>query len=130
MSTDAFDYVKSINQSKKNMMRGTENDDLAEKAYQPYLTNRSLSYFIDTILMANEMNMRPDADNKLQYEYLLNSVRPRKRFAKWVKPNEDNDLNVIMEYTSCSLQKAREYLMILSDEQLLVMKEKLEKGGK
>jgi hypothetical protein len=80
--------------------------------------------------MANEMNMRPDADNKLQYEYLLNSVRPRKRFAKWVKPNEDNDLNVIMEYTGCSLHKAREYLMILSDEQLLVMKEKLEKGGK
>ena len=128
--SDAFDYVKSINQTKKNMMRETENDDLAEKAYQPYLTNRSLSYFIDTILMANEMNMRPDADNKLQYEYLLNSVRPRKRFAKWVKPNEDNDLNVIMEYTGCSLHKAREYLLILSDEQLLVMKEKLEKGGK
>jgi len=128
--SDAFDYVKSINQTKTNMMRDTENDDLAEKSYAPYLTNRSLSYFIDTILMANEMNMRPDADNKLQYEYLLNSVRPRKRFAKWVKPNEDNDLNVIMEYNGCSMQKAREYLMILSDEELLVMKEKLEKGGK
>lgn len=128
--SDAFDYVKSINQTKKNMMRDTENDDLAEKSYAPYLTNRSLSYFIDTILLANEMNMRSSVDNKLQYEFFLNSVRPRKRFAKWVKVTEDNDLNVIMEYTGCSMSKAQEYLMILSDEQLLVMKEKLEKGGK
>ena len=126
---DAFDYVKSINQTKKNMMRDTENDDLAERAYQPFLTNRSLSYFIDTVLLANEMNMRHDADNKLQYEYFLNSVRPRKRFAKWVKNNTDNDLEIIMEYHDCSLQKAREYARVLSDDALLVMKEKLEKGG-
>jgi regulator of sigma D len=126
---DAFDYVKSINQTKKNMMRDTENDDLAERAYQPFLTNRSLSYFIDTVLLANEMNMRYDADNKLQYEYFLNSVRPRKRFAKWVKNNTDNDLEIIMEYHDCSLQKAREYARVLSDDALSVMKEKLEKGG-
>ena len=126
---DAFDYVKSINQTKKNMMRDTENDDLAERAYQPFLTNRSLSYFIDTVLSANEMNMRHDADNKLQYEYFLNSVRPRKRFAKWVKNNTDNDLEIIMEYHDCSLQKAREYARVLSDDVLSVMKEKLEKGG-
>ena len=126
---DAFDYVKSINQTKKNMMRDTENDDLAERAYQPFLTNRSLSYFIDTVLLANEMNMRHDADNKLQYEYFLNSVRPRKRFAKWVKNNTHNDLEIIMEYHDCSLQKAREYARVLSDDALSVMKEKLEKGG-
>jgi len=96
--SDAFDYVKSINQTKENMMRDTENDELAERAYEPFLTNRSLSYFIDTVLLANEMNMRQDADKKLQYEYFLNSVRPRKRFAKWVKNNTDNDLEIIMEY--------------------------------
>jgi len=128
--SDAFDYVKSINQTKENMMRGTENDDLAEKSYEPFLTNRSLSYFIDTVLLANEMNMRQDADKKLQYEYFLNSVRPRKRFAKWVKSNTDNDLEIIMEYHQCSLQKAREYGRILTDDMLSVMRKKLEKGGK
>lgn len=128
--SDAFDYVKSINQTKTNMMRGTENDDLSERAYEPFLTNRSLSYFIDTVLLANEMNMRQDADKKLQYEYFLNSVRPRKRFAKWVKNNTDNDLEIIMEYHQCSLQKAREYARILTDDMLSVMREKLEKGGK
>ena len=128
--SDAFDYVKSINQTKENMMRGTDNDDLAEKSYEPFLTNRSLSYFIDTVLLANEMNMRQDADKKLQYEYFLNSVRPRKRFAKWVKSNTDNDLEIIMEYHQCSLQKAREYGRILTDDMLSVMRKKLEKGGK
>jgi len=127
---NAFDYVKSINQTKKNLMRDTENDDLAEKSYQPFLTNRSLSYFIDTVLMSNEMNMRSSTDNLLQYEFYLNSIRPRKRFAKWVKPEEDNDLTTIIEYMKCSIQKAREYQLILSDEQLSVMKQKLEKGGK
>ena len=127
---DAFDYVKSINQTKENLMRGSENDDLSEREYQPYLTNRSLSYFIDTILLANEMNMREFADKKLQYEYLLNSVRSRKRFAKWIKPETDDDLQTVMEYCQCSLPKAREYLTVLSNDQISIMKKKIEKGGK
>ena len=50
-----FDYINSINFTKKNLMRGTENDDLAEKGYVPYITNKTLSYFTDTLLYANEM---------------------------------------------------------------------------
>ena len=122
--SDAFDYVRSINQTKENMMRGTENDDLAEKSYESFLTNRSLSYFIDTVLLANEMNMRQDADKKLQYEYFLNSVRPRNRLAMWVKSNTANDLEIIMDYHQCSLQKARQYGRIFTADILPVMRKK------
>ena len=65
-----FDFVNSINITKKNLMRGSYNDELSEKAYIPFLTNRSLSYFTDTLLYANEMNRYSTLDNKLQYEYL------------------------------------------------------------
>ena len=80
-----FDYVNSINHGKKNLMEGTDNDELAESDYVPFLTNRSLSYFTDTIYYSNEINQYPHADNKLQYDYLINSIRPKKRYAKWVK---------------------------------------------
>jgi len=78
-----FDYVNSINSTKKNLMRGTDNDRLAEKEYAPFLTNRTLSYHHDTVALANEMNQRSQLEHLLQYEFLLNSVRPKKRFAKW-----------------------------------------------
>ena len=69
-----FDFVNSINHKKNNMMRDTENDELAESSYVPFLTNRQLSYFPDTLFYANQMNILHNADNKLQYEYLLNSI--------------------------------------------------------
>ena len=72
-----FDFVNSINFTKKNMMRDTANDDLAEKSYVPFLTNRSLSYFTDTLLYANEMNKLHQLDNKLQYEFFLNTIRKK-----------------------------------------------------
>ena len=75
-----FDYVNSINHTKKNLMVDTDNDRLAESAYVPYLTNKSLSYFADTLMYANKVNVFADLDKKLQYEYLLNSIRPRKGF--------------------------------------------------
>ena len=72
-----FDFVNSINDSKKNLMVGTENDELAEKGYNPFLINKAFSYFIDTILYANEINQYSHLDNKLQYEYYLNGI-PKK----------------------------------------------------
>ena len=63
-----FDYVNSVTDNKKNMMVGTENDELAEKSYNPFLSNKSLSYYMDTILYANEINQYSMLDNKLQYE--------------------------------------------------------------
>ena len=83
-----FDYVNSINFTKKNLMKNTANDELAEKDYVPFLTNKSLSYFTDTLLYANEMNRYHFLDKRLQYEFYLNSIRKKKRFAKWAKAED------------------------------------------
>jgi hypothetical protein len=127
--SNPFDYLNSINTNKNNMMRGSENDELAEKDYTPYMINRGLSYFNDTILIANEMNMRADVDKKLQYEFLLNIVRPRKRFSKWFKKDEDGDLEVVKEYYGYSNRHALQALSILSKNDIEKIKIKLEKGG-
>ena len=81
-----FDYVTSINSTKKNMMRDSENDELSEKGYEPWLTNTALSYFPDTILYANEMNTYHQLEKRPQYEYLINTIRPKKRWSKWPPP--------------------------------------------
>ena len=112
-----FDFVNSINITKKNLMRGSYNDELSEKAYIPFLTNRSLSYFTDTLLYANEMNRYPTLDNKLQYEYLLNSIRTKKRFSKWFKKGDAKQLELIAKYLKVSLREAKEYQKVLTDNQ-------------
>jgi hypothetical protein len=127
--TNPFDYTNSINTTKKNLMRGTANDKLAEKEYAPFLTNRALSYHNDTVFYANEMNTRHHADNILQYEYLLNIVRPKKRYAKWAKKDNDGDVSVVKEYYGYNDSKAQQALSILTKEQLIEIRHLLEKGG-
>ena len=121
-----FEYLNSINMTKKDIMA----DDIAEKAYLPYMVNRSLSYFNDTVLMANEMNMKHHLDNKLQYSFLINIVRKRKRFSKWNKPEVQNDIDVVKEYYGYSNDKARQVLPLLSSSQLSELKIKVNKGGR
>ena len=124
-----FDYLNTINVTKKNMMRGSENDELAEKEYNAFIVNRGLSLFQDTIALANEMNIHHDADNNLQYEFLINIVRPRKRFSKWYKKEEDGDLEAVKEYYGYSNEKAIQALTVLTRDNIITIKEKLEKGG-
>jgi hypothetical protein len=123
-----FDYLNAINTNKKDLMAGTENDELAEKSYVPYITNKSLSYFPDTLLAANEMNQYHFLENKLQFHYLLNICRPSKRFAKWVKQGDSDDLQLVMEYYSYNVDKAKQVLPLLSKEQLSIIKTKLQHG--
>ena len=92
----AFDFVNSVNMGKKDIM--VTPDD--EKVYVPFMTNRSLSYFQETALIANEMNLSPHLDNKLQYHFLLNILRKRKRFSKWNKPETVADIDAVKEYPS------------------------------
>ena len=103
---------------------------IAEKGYAPFMINRSLSYFNDTVLMANEMNMHHHLDNKLQYSFLINIVRKRKRFSKWNKPELENDIDVVKEYYGYSNDKARQVLPLLSSSQLSELKIKVNKGGR
>ena len=120
-----FDFVNAISQSKKDLME----DPAVERLYQPFLVNKALSYFPDTAMYANEMNRRHLTDSKLQFQFFLNTVRPARRFAKRVKKQEDNDLAAVMEYYGYSPEKAKSALSILSSDQLITIKEKLEKGG-
>ena len=128
--SNPFVYVDSVSYTKKNLMRGTANDELAERGYKPYLANRALSYHQDAILYANELNRRPQLDNKLQYEFLLNSLRKRKRYAKWQKKVDDVSLELIMEYFGYGRAEALQAMKVLTDEQLAMIEVALDKGGK
>jgi len=118
-----FEYVNSINYTKKDIMED-------ENTYNPYMINRSLSYFQDTVLAANEMNRLHALDKKLQYHFYINIVRKRKRFSKWNKPELENDLEAVEEYYGYSNEKARQALALLSLEQRNELKEKVSKGGR
>ena len=120
------DFLTAIDLSKNNIM---EEDSLAEKEYPPFVINRSLSYFQDTILYANEMNLRGHIDNRLQNDYFLNSVRKKKRFSRWLKPERNDDIDAIKEYYSCSDVKASEFLSVLTGDQLSLIHKRLRRGG-
>ena len=121
-----FEYANAINYTKKNIMV----DDLAEKAYLPYMINRQLSYFPDTVLAANEMNRNHHLDNRLQFDFFINIIRKRKRFSKWFKPEQISDLENIKQYYGYSNEKARQVLHLLSTEQINELKNKVAKGGR
>ena len=121
-----FEYCNAINYTKKDIMI----DDIAEKAYSPYMVNRQLSYFPDTVLAANEMNRNHHIDNRLQFDFFINIIRKRKRFSKWFKPELISDLEVVKKYYGYSNEKARQVLTLLSTEQINELKNKGAKGGR
>jgi len=127
--TSPFDYINAISHSKKDLIQNSEDPVRAEKDYNAYLINKGLSYFIDTVLFANEMNSHHHLDAKLQNDYLINTIRPKKRFAKWVKKLSEDDLELVKLYYGYNDEKARQALSILSDDQLTLIKKKQEKGG-
>jgi len=121
-----FDYLNSINLTKKDIMI----DDDCEKAYNSFMVNRGLSYFQDTIIIANEMNRHHQIDNKLQYQFLINMIRKRKRFSKWAKAQKESDIDAVKEYYGYSNEKARQALTLLSPDQITIIKNKVSKGGR
>ena len=121
-----FDFLNAINDTKVNLIV----DDITEKAYNPFMVNRGLSYFPDTILIANEMNLVPHLEKKLQFDFHINMVRKRKRFSKWAKAETNSDLEVVKEYYGYSNEKARQALTLLSPDQLEKIRTKVSKGGR
>jgi len=121
-----FEFVNAINYSKENLIT----DNITEKAYNGYMINRSLSYFPDTVLAANEMNVNHQLDKKMQFDFLINIIRKRKRFSKWEKKKADGDVDVIKEYYGYNDLKARQVLSLLSPEQLEQLYKKVNKGGR
>ena len=121
------DYLYSINQSKKSICTC---DTDAEKKYPAFVVNRCLSSFTDTVLFANEMNKNPHLPNKMQYDFLLNSVKPRKRFSPWARKDSIDYLDIVKEYYGYNDDKALQALRILTKDQLDHIKKLLNKGGK
>lgn len=121
-----FDYVNQILQGKKNLIV----DELTEKEYIPFLVNRGLSYHMDCISYANEMNRRHHVDKKMQNDYLLHTVRSRKRsFAKWNKPEKNDDIECVKLYYGFSTKQVKEMLHLLSDEDIKYIKKITDMGG-
>ena len=120
------DWLNSINYTKTNIMV----DEYDEKKYPSFIINKCIAPFPDTILYVNELNRMHWLDNRLQYEFLINSLRKRKRFAKWMKASKIKNLDVVKEYYGYSNEKAKQALDVLTEEQLKIIKIKLTKGGK
>jgi hypothetical protein len=127
MKVELKDWLNSINHEKNNMI---DEDLQLESQYPPYIVNRCLSGFIDTLMYANQMNICNNVDKKMQYDFLINTIRPKKRFSPWLKKEKENDLQLVKSYYGYSNEKARVALKVLTDEQLKIIKSKLDKGGK
>ncbi len=121
------DYLNSINISKENLM---DSDPECESQYPPYVVNRCYSGFMDTILLANEMNLNSHIDKKLQYDFYINIIRPKKRFSPWLKKEKLDSLDCIKQYYGYSDEKAKVALKLLTQQQLEFIKAKLNRGGK
>ena len=122
------DYLNQINHGKKNLM--DSEDEFWEKKYPAYIINKCLSAFTDTIFYVNEVNRLHHLDKKLQNDFLINSLRKRKRFAKWLRASKIKDIEYVKEYYGYSNEKAKQALNVLTDDQINTIKIKLIKGGK
>lgn len=125
-----FDFVRAIGQTKKDVIREADDPQSAEKGYNPFIVNRAFSYHRDTIMLANQVNSMPAASNLMQFDFLINMVRPSKRYAKWHKPEVDERAELVSEYFGCGPKRAREYLTLLGDKDVDQIKESLRRGGK
>ena len=121
------DYLNAINHTKETLL-DTEDEEW-EKKYPPFVVNKCIYPFQDTIMLVNEINQLPHVDKKLQFDFLINSIRSRKRYTPWLKAKKIEDLQYVKEYYGYSNEKAKQALDILSDEQIATIKEKLNKGG-
>lgn len=128
-----FDYVEDINFGKKDLIRKSDSPDTAEKLYEPYITQRAMSMSMDTLLYANELNIRGNKTfnlgNRQHYEYLLHSVGKKRRFEKWPKMPAEDNVTLIKSVNNCSRQKALEILDLLTEEQLKQLKASRNVGG-
>lgn len=121
-------FLKSINTTKENVLLEDSNGKI-EEAYNPFIINKSLSHFPDTIMQANTMNQYFELDKKLQYDFLLNSIRKKKRFTKWIKSNIEENVEIVKQYYKVGNEKAVEILSLLNDEQISTIKNELSEGG-
>ena len=128
MTHTLSDYLNAINVSKEPLLDSSES--YTKQSYPPFVVTRCLSYFPDTLVAANEMNTRPLIDSKMHFDFLRGAVRPRKRFSKWLKREDDSRVAALVEYYGMSSRKAREALSVLSEADLEEIVAAVDKGGR
>ena len=126
MSIDLKDWLNSINLTKENLI---DEDPDVEKEYPPFIINKCLSGQMDSLIQSNEMNKFPNLDKRLQYDFLINSLRKRKRFSPWLRKDKIDNIEAVRRYYGFSTEKAEQALNILSNEQLEFINKKLNTGG-
>jgi len=112
-----FDFLESINYSKKNIM-----NEQNEKFYIPHLINGFLSCEFDSIFYVNEISKYPNLDKKLHYDFLRLSLSKRKRYNKFPKRKCIEHLEIIKKVYKYNDSKALEALRLLNDEQIESLK--------
>ena len=122
------DYLKAINVSKESLL--DSEDEQWEKKFAPFIVNKCVAPFEDTVMLVNEINQLHHLDKKLQFDFLINSLRPRKRYAPWMKAKKLKNLEYVKEFYGYNNEKAKIALDILTDEQISAIKQKMIKGGK
>ena len=120
-----FEYIKAINETKEDVMLTSQD----EKKYSPFIVNRGLSFFMDTIFQVNEMNRNHFLDKDMQFQFLLNSIRTKKRYSPFLRANKLKEIECVKEYYVYSNDKAKSALDILTKDEIKLIKEKLYKGG-
>jgi hypothetical protein len=128
MTYQLSDYLNAINVNKEPLL--DESESYTKQSYPPFVVTRCLSYFPDTLFAANEMNTRPHLDSKMHFDFLRGAVRPRKRFSKWLKREEDARVAALAEYYGFSIGKAREAILVLSESDVDEIVAAVDKGGK
>ena len=127
MSYELKEYLNAINFTKKNVM--DSDDELWKKKYPAFIVNKMLSAFSDTIMLVNEMNRNHFIDKDMQFQFLLNSIRTKKRFSPFLRANKLKEIECVKEYYGYSNDKAKSALDILTKDEIKLIKEKLYKGG-
>ena len=128
MTYELKDYINAINYTKEPLL-DTEDEEWTKK-YPPYIVNKCIAPFPDSVMLVNEINQLHHLDKKLQFDFLINSLRPRKRYAPWMKAKKLKSLEYVKEFYGYNNEKAKAALDILNDEQISAIKERLNKGGR
>ena len=121
------EYLNAINFTKKDLMKS--DDELWQKKYPAFIVNKLLSAFSDTVMFVNEMNRNHFLDKDMQFQFLLNSIRTKKRYSPFLRASKLKEIECVKEYYGYSNDKAKAALDILTKDEIKIIKEKLYKGG-
>jgi len=128
MTTSFFDFLNAINDTKVDLIK---EDPQNEKDYIPFMVNRGLSYFADTVMFANEMNSYSSINKNWQFDFYRIGIAKKKRFSKWHKKDQATDeIKIVMKEYGYSSEKAARALELLTEEQVKTLKEKYKTGGR